>query len=317
MRQRRPRFSVVLPSNAGTERLVGPSKSMAYSDASERPSTGGAEQQAQPPFAIAADGASAARHATSHRPLTAAPIPPIGRAGVHPLPPGHASDRTALHALPKAIPGRGTGDDTAAAQVERLLRRHLEELRFSFGEEPLTDLEGFCIAEDGCRAIIVAADLAPIARIFLYLHYLGHLALGHVRDERLSVTHEFRDRWRLPPHQKLRESASDAWALDLLNAHTPRSTSSALHPSPFANGILGELRNLRLAAGYLRACHLRLQATLAMHPHLVPALQQHAATRRLPASARPAPLRRFRHTGPRALRPPTAPTPIAARRATP
>src|SRR2546430_789886 len=124
-----------------------------------------------------------------------------------------------------------------AEQAERLLRRHLEELRFSFGEEPLVDLAGFLISENGCHAILVAADLDARARIFLYLHCLGHLALGHVPARQLAVTYEFRDRWRHPPHQQARETAADQWALRLLQ--------QLLDPTPpassvFQSGILGE-----------------------------------------------------------------------------
>ena len=175
--------------------------------------------------------------------------------------------------------------------VEGLLRHHLEELRFSFGEEPLADLEGFLICEDGCRAIITAADLTPTARIFLYMHCLGHIALGHVDDRRLSVTHEFRDRWRLPPDQQVRETAADDWALSLL-APPPLPIQGA--PHPFRHGTLQELHNLRLPAGYLGACHARLRAALAAQPALVAELRRHAAAHQRPPETRLAPKRRAR-----------------------
>jgi hypothetical protein len=165
--------------------------------------------------------------------------------------------------------------DSGAVHLERLLRRHLEELRFTFGDEPLADLEGFLICEDGNRALITAGDLDPYARIFLYLHCLGHLALGHVDGARLSVTYEFRDRWRLPPHEQAREAAADAWALQLLSALSSPTTANC---SPQA--IRQQLGALHLPPGFLRACLQRLRAALAVDP-AVGLLLRHYALQRL------------------------------------
>jgi hypothetical protein len=157
----------------------------------------------------------------------------------------------------------------------------LEELRFTFGDEPLDDLQGFLICENGNRALITAADLDPHARIVLYLHCLGHLALGHVDGEHLSVTYEFRDRWRLPPHEQAREAAADAWALGLLAAaQTPTDSKNES-----IRAIRRQIGALRLPPGYLRACLQRLRAALAAAPALVPTLQRIAAVRSNRSSA--------------------------------
>ena len=170
--------------------------------------------------------------------------------------------------------------DPGLERVEALLKRHLEELHFSFGDEPLVDLEGFLICEDGCRAIIAAEDLDPCRRIFLYLHCLGHLALGHIDERRLSLTYELRDRWRLPPHLQARETAADAWALRLLDQ--PRE-SAGRRANPFRQPVLQELRNLRMPPGFSHACLERHRADLAASPSLVQQLRQQAAPRRLPS----------------------------------
>jgi hypothetical protein len=154
-----------------------------------------------------------------------------------------------------------------------LLRRHLEELRFTFGDEPLDDLQGFLICEDGNRALITARDLNPTARSFLYLHCLGHLALGHVDGERLSVSYEFRDRWRLPPHEQAREAAADDWTFQLLAcACAPTALAS-----PAFRAIRRQLGALHLTPGFVRACLHRLRIALTADPTLVPTLQRHAA----------------------------------------
>src|SRR5262245_9464612 len=171
-----------------------------------------------------------------------------------------------------------------AEEAERLLRRHLEELRFSFGEEPLVDLAGFLIAENGCHAIVVAADLDAPARIFLYLHCLGHLALGHVPEPTLAVTYEFRDRWRLPPDQQARETAADQWALRLLQRlldPTPQASS------PFQRGVLQEVHRLPLPRGFLRACRGRLRAAAAADPALVRELRRQVVAPRATVPHRP------------------------------
>jgi hypothetical protein len=160
--------------------------------------------------------------------------------------------------------------------LERLLRHHLEELHFSFGDEPLVDLAGLLICEGDCRAIITAADLDPAARLFCYLHCLGHLALGHVDPRRLTLTYEFRDRWRLPPHLQARETAADQWALGLLDA--AHGASSEL-TTPSRYPLRPALRNLRIPCGFLRACLTRLRAGLqATSPETVRCLRQQAAT---------------------------------------
>jgi hypothetical protein len=171
--------------------------------------------------------------------------------------------------------------DPAAAPVgiedfERLLRRHLEELHFSFGDEPLVDVAGLLICEHDCRAIITAADLDPAARVFFYLHCLGHLALGHLDQQRLTLTYEFRDRWRLPPHRQAREAAADQWALQLLDAAHAASSEQSF---AFRYPLRPALRNLRIPRGFLRACLTRLRAGLqATPPEIVHRLKQHAAT---------------------------------------
>src|SRR5262249_47324280 len=166
---------------------------------------------------------------------------------------------------------------------ERLLRRHLEELRFSFGQEPLVDLAGFLIAENGCHAIVVAADLDAPARIFLYLHCLGHLALGHVPEPKLSVAYEFRDRWRLPPDQQARETAADQWALRLpQQLLDPTSQASSLSQ----RGVLQEVHRLRLRRGFLRACRERLRAAAAADPALVRELRRQVVAPRATAPHR-------------------------------
>jgi hypothetical protein len=138
------------------------------------------------------------------------------------------------------------------------LRYHLEELHFSFGEDPLVDVAGLLISEDGCHAIIAATDLDAAARIPLYLHCLGHLALGHLEQPHLTLFYEFRDRWRLPPQLQAREAAADQWARALLT-----STIAPLEPSRHrSRARLAELRNLRLPHGFLRACHARLSTAL-------------------------------------------------------
>lgn len=109
-----------------------------------------------------------------------------------------------------------------AAWVERWLRHYLAEWAIDLAEEPLHDLAGAIVVERGHHALIVAADLAPAARVVLYLHALGHLALGHLPADRLAVHHEFRDRGRLPPAQRAREAAADAWARRWLPRPTRR-----------------------------------------------------------------------------------------------
>jgi len=141
--------------------------------------------------------------------------------------------------------------------VVRLVERHLEELRFSFAREPLVDLAGFWIREGPCRAIVVVADLDPLARVRFYLHCLGHLALGHGDDRPLTLTYEYRDRWRLSPAQQAREAAADAWALALLAAPAAHSSAPRFQPT-----IRRSLRNLGLPRGYARACLARLRAAL-------------------------------------------------------
>jgi hypothetical protein len=158
----------------------------------------------------------------------------------------------------------------SAASLEALLRRHLEELRFTFGDEPLDDLGGFLICEDGNRALITASDLDAPARILLYLHCLGHLALGHVDGDRLSVTYEFRDRWRLAPAEQVREAAADEWALRLLAAAQAPESAASSRPG----AIRQQLGALRLPPGFLRACLQRLHTALRADPRLGPTLEQ-------------------------------------------
>jgi len=162
--------------------------------------------------------------------------------------------------------------EASAANLEALLRRHLEELRFTFGDEPLDDLSGFLICEDGNRALIAASDLDACTRISLYLHCLGHLALGHLDGEHLSVTYEFRDRWRLAPPEQVREAAADVWALRLLVA--AQSPAAAMCAPRVLRQQLGALR---LPPGFLRACLQRLRSALDANPSLLAAVQRQIA----------------------------------------
>ena len=161
---------------------------------------------------------------------------------------GCAGGQPPAIALP-ASPPLSSPADLRVVQFERFLRRHLEELRFTCGDEPLDDLQGFLICENGDRALITAAELDPHARIILYLHCLGHLALGHVDGEHLTVTYEFRDRWRLPPYEQAREAAADGWALALLAAAQAPADSKA----GSLRAIRRQIGALRLPPGYLRA----------------------------------------------------------------
>jgi hypothetical protein len=207
---------------------------------------GGAEQSTQPPFAISI-------------------APPAGRI-TKGRPQAHRSHAPII--VPPPFAPASPSLDASAVHLERLLRRHLEELRFTFGDEPLDDLRGFLICENGNRALITAADLDPHARISLYLHCLGHLALGHVDGDHLSVSYEFRDRWRLPPGEQVREAAADAWARQLI-AGAQRPDGSKASP----NAIRHQLGALRLPPGFLRACLQRLHAALTADPALSSALR--------------------------------------------
>jgi len=227
----------------------------------------GAEQSTQPPFAapdqLAADGCDLPPCRGGSR---ARPRPQAAK----PAPAGCPSSLEAAIIAPRPIAPAISPRDASAVHLERLLRRHLEELRFTFGDEPLDDLQGFLICEDGNRALIAAADLGPDARSFLYLHCLGHLALGHVDGTRLSVTYEFRDRWRLPPAEQAREAAADAWAHQLLAyALAPQHG-----PAPGPRAIRHQLGALRLPPGYLRACLQRLRAALTADPAPAPRREQ-------------------------------------------
>jgi hypothetical protein len=254
---------------------------------------GGAEQSTQPPFAIsiaprpagntvAGGGAGAASHPGSAGDSPARPAPStparqrLHRGKARPRERCAAACINARHSraltiTPAHLTPTSPPADPGAVHLEHLLRRHLEELRFTFGDEPLDDLQGFLICENGNRALITAADLDPYARIFLYLHCLGHLALGHVDGEHLSVSYEFRDRWRLPPHEQAREAAADAWALTLLAAaQSPNSSSSP-------RAIRHQVGALRIPRGFLRACLQRLREAVTADSRLAPALQGHAA----------------------------------------
>jgi hypothetical protein len=146
-----------------------------------------------------------------------------------------------------------------AEALARLVERHLEELHFSFDREPLVDVAGFLIVEGPYRAIVSASDLDAAARLRLALHCLGHLALGHVDASQLSLTYEFRDRWRLPPAQQAREAAADAWADALLAA----LTAPAPMPPRYQPALRQALRRLGVPRGYARACLARLRTALA------------------------------------------------------
>ena len=146
-----------------------------------------------------------------------------------------------------------------AEALARLVERHLEELHFSFDREPLVDVAGFLIVEGPYRAIVAASDLDAPARLRLFLHCLGHLALGHVDAQQLSLTYELRDRWRLAPAQQAREAAADAWADALLAALT---TPAPVLPR-YQPALRQALRRLGVPRGYARACLARLRAALA------------------------------------------------------
>ena len=163
---------------------------------------------------------------------------------------------------PNSPPPFGVFEPAAGPRAEalaRLVERHLEELHFSFDREPLVDVAGFLIAEGPYRAIVAASDLDAPTRLRLSLHCLGHLALGHVDAHQLSLTYEFRDRWRLAPAQQAREAAADAWADALLAA----LTAPAPVPPRYQPALRQALRRLGIPRGYARACLARLRAALA------------------------------------------------------
>lgn len=50
------------------------------------------------------------------------------------------------------------------------------------------------ISEGGYQEIVVADDLSPESRIFLYLHSLGHIAHGQIDPRRRTIKYELRNR---------------------------------------------------------------------------------------------------------------------------
>ena len=102
---------------------------------------------------------------------------------------------------------------------------------------------------------------------------------------RLSLTYEFRDRWRLPPHLQAREAAADEWAIQFVEQRLAPASGGT---SPFRPPTLQALRNLRIPRGFLRACLERLRAAVAAaSPDLVQQLQRQAAAHQVPTTPCP------------------------------
>jgi hypothetical protein len=107
--------------------------------------------------------------------------------------------------------------------AERMVTVLLRPLRFTIAQEPLDSLQAFLIAENGHRRVVVNAHLPPWARVYYCLHCVGHVAMGHVGDDDLSIRFEVPDRTKLPADRAVEEAEADRWVRVLVDKRVHRN----------------------------------------------------------------------------------------------
>lgn len=130
---------------------------------------------------------------------------------------------------------------------EQVIKHHLSELNIQITTMHLDSIVGYMVSEKGYRSIVVSDELDTATKVFLYLHIVGHIALGHVDESSLCVTYEVHARGRLPSADRVKEYQADRWALRLVESalnRDDRESSLKL--------FLSSVRNLVVPKGALR-----------------------------------------------------------------
>jgi hypothetical protein len=133
-----------------------------------------------------------------------------------------------------------TFDDLPPVELaERIVKALLRRMQVTVAVDRLDGLDAFMIADRGHRRIVVDAGLDPSARVYYYLHALGHVARGHVPPDELHVRFEPRQRAKLPMALLEEERAADEWVRTLV---ARRLDTRGTH-NPFTAGVLSAVHN--------------------------------------------------------------------------
>lgn len=128
--------------------------------------------------------------------------------------------------------------------AEHIIRTRMgEELNAIFVTEPLEDLDAFMVSETGSRRIVTREGLDAASRVFFYLHYLGHLARGHIHPTNLDIQYEYKNRNGLPIRTQEEEMEADEWVLKILT-NRPAVPSNAF-ATELRTAILHKLEEIQ------------------------------------------------------------------------
>ncbi len=148
---------------------------------------------------------------------------------------------------PTALIQEPCRDTPTKSRIQSQLKQLMGELGFNtLTDRPLDSLRGALIRVGNANGIVAAQELSCHERIYLGLHWIGHILFGHIDIAHFSAAYEFRERSGLPFEYLAQEAMVDEWILSLLER---RAAGTLLPPYtdqlPYGPAIYGVI------AGYV------------------------------------------------------------------
>jgi hypothetical protein len=153
-----------------------------------------------------------------------------------------------------------SADPPPDAETRSLRLRISELLCVRFESRSMLPLKAVLVSRKGDRLICLDARNEPAENVFLTLHLLGHIALGHVDENKLVIRLEWAN--SSLADSPTEEAGADRWAHNVARGRLPSRSSE---PSEFAE-VRRFIRRLRLQRGAAKPLMHQLSSCLEALP---------------------------------------------------